>query len=99
MADNYLEKKMEEFRSGKKVVRRPSASLEVLLSTLALADTEDASSYKLFTRLISILSLRYSYSLCITTEQPYFHTRVDNTLAFYFKHFSGNELSSLLLNT
>ena len=24
MADNYLEKKMEEFRSGKKAIRRPS---------------------------------------------------------------------------
>ena len=38
MADNYLEKKMEEFRSGKRVVRRPSASLEGLLSTLAESD-------------------------------------------------------------
>ena len=38
MADNYLEKKMEEFRSGKKAIRRPSASLEVLLSTLAASD-------------------------------------------------------------
>ena len=38
MADNYLEKKMEEFRSGKRVVRRPSASLEALLSTLAESD-------------------------------------------------------------
>ena len=35
MADNYLEKKMEEFRSGKKAIRRPSASLESLLTTLA----------------------------------------------------------------
>jgi hypothetical protein len=35
MADNYLEKKMEEFRSGKRVVRRPSASLESLLSQIA----------------------------------------------------------------
>ena len=38
MADNYLEKKMEVFRSGKRVVRRPSASLEGLLSTLAESD-------------------------------------------------------------
>lgn len=33
MADNYLEKKMEEFRSGKAAVRRPSASLETLLQS------------------------------------------------------------------
>lgn len=33
MADNYLEKKMEEFRSGKVAVRRPSASLETLLQS------------------------------------------------------------------
>ena len=33
MADNYLEKKMEEFRSGKAVVRRPSVSLETLLQS------------------------------------------------------------------
>jgi hypothetical protein len=38
MADNYLEKKMEEFRSGKKAIRRPSASLESLLTTLAGSD-------------------------------------------------------------
>ena len=42
MADNYLEKKMEEFRSGKKAIRRPSASLEVLLSTLAGSDAGGA---------------------------------------------------------
>ena len=35
MADNYLEKKMEEFRQGVKVVRRPGASLEGLLESLA----------------------------------------------------------------
>ena len=35
MADNYLENKMEEFRQGAKVVRRPSASLEGLLESLA----------------------------------------------------------------
>ena len=33
MADNYLEKKMEEFRSGKVAVRRPSVSLETLLQS------------------------------------------------------------------
>ena len=38
MADNYLEKKMEEFRSGKKAIRRPSASLESLLTSLAGSD-------------------------------------------------------------
>ena len=31
MADNYLENKMAEFREGRTVVRRPSASLETLL--------------------------------------------------------------------
>ena len=31
MADNYLENKMAEFREGRTVVRRPSASLESLL--------------------------------------------------------------------
>ena len=35
MADNYLENKMEEFRQGAKVVRRPGASLEGLLKVLA----------------------------------------------------------------
>ena len=35
MADNYLEKKMEEFRQGAKVVRRPGASLEGLLEIVA----------------------------------------------------------------
>ena len=33
MADNYLEKKMDEFRSGKVAVRRPSFSLETLLQS------------------------------------------------------------------
>lgn len=33
MADNYLEKKMEELRSGKVAVRRPSVSLETLLQS------------------------------------------------------------------
>ena len=42
MADNYLEKKMEEFRSGKKAIRRPSASLESLLTTLAASDAGGA---------------------------------------------------------
>ena len=31
MADNYLENKMDAFREGRTVVRRPSASLETLL--------------------------------------------------------------------
>ena len=35
MADNYLEKKMEEFRQGAKVVRRPGVSLEGLLLAAA----------------------------------------------------------------
>lgn len=35
MADNYLEKKMEEFREGKKAVRRPSASVEGLLKHIS----------------------------------------------------------------
>ena len=35
MADNYLENKMEEFRQGAKVVRRPVASLEGLLLAAA----------------------------------------------------------------
>ena len=42
MADNYLEKKMEEFRSGRKVVRRPSASLESLLRETATEAEPDA---------------------------------------------------------
>ena len=42
MADNYLEKKMEEFRSGKKAIRRPSASLESLLTNLAGSDAGGA---------------------------------------------------------
>ena len=33
MADNYLEKKMEEFREGRTVVHRQSASLEMLLQS------------------------------------------------------------------
>ncbi len=33
MADNYLENKMAEFREGRTVVRRPSASLEMLLKS------------------------------------------------------------------
>lgn len=39
---------------------------KLLLSTFALADTQDASCYKLFTCFISILSLRYSHSLHIS---------------------------------
>ncbi len=35
MADNYLENKMAEFREGRTVVRRPSASLESLLNAVA----------------------------------------------------------------
>lgn len=35
MADNYIENKMEEFRQGAKVVRRPGASLEGLLEIVA----------------------------------------------------------------
>ncbi len=35
MADNYLENKMEAFREGRTVVRRPSASLESLLNAVA----------------------------------------------------------------
>ena len=34
MADNYIENKMEEFRQGAKVVRRPGASLEGLLERM-----------------------------------------------------------------
>lgn len=54
---------------------------KVLLSALALADTQDASCYQLHTRFISTLSLRYSCSLCISRGQLYFHTRVGNTFA------------------
>ena len=43
MADNYLEKKMEEFRSGKAPVRRPSASVEGLLERLSTDASVDAS--------------------------------------------------------
>ena len=55
---------------------------KVLLSSLALADTEVATSYQLITCFVSMLSLRYSHSLRITAEQPYFHMRVHNTFAF-----------------
>jgi len=65
---------------------------KLLLSTFALADTEDASSYELYTRFISTLSLRYSSSLRITEEQLYFHTEVDNTFAL--KHLIKNTLKT-----
>jgi len=42
MADNYLEKKMEEFREGRKAVRRPSTSVEGLLKHIS--EPSDASS-------------------------------------------------------
>ena len=65
---------------------------KLLLSTFALADTEDASSYELYTRFISILSLRYLDSLRIAEEQLYFHTEVDNTFAL--KHLIKNTLKT-----
>jgi hypothetical protein len=59
-----------------------SHTRKLLLSTLALADTEAATSYQLYTRFTSMLSLRYSHSPRITVEQLYFHTGVHNTFAF-----------------
>ena len=43
MADNYLENKMAAFREGRKVVRRPSASVEGLLERLSTDASVDAS--------------------------------------------------------
>ena len=40
MADNYLENKMEQLRSGPRIINRPSVSVERLLSKIALQDEE-----------------------------------------------------------
>ena len=45
MADNYLENKMEAFREGRTVVRRPSASLDSLLKNAGgMVSSPDAIS-------------------------------------------------------
>lgn len=43
MADNYLEKKMEEFRSGKAPVKRQTASLESLLENITETRGDEVS--------------------------------------------------------
>lgn len=42
MADNYLERKYEEFKRGKTVIRRNGMSLDSLLSTAAEAQRADS---------------------------------------------------------
>ncbi|MDO5442471.1 MAG: hypothetical protein Q4G10_02245 [Bacteroidia bacterium] len=43
MADNYLEKKYEEWKNGKPTVRRSTPSLEALIKQAAASGTADSS--------------------------------------------------------
>lgn len=47
MADNYLEKKFEDLRSGRQVIKRVNPSLDSLLSRIGSADAGSPSSYQI----------------------------------------------------
>lgn len=46
MADNYLEKKYEELRQGRPVIRRQNPSLDSLLSSAAAEDLSPEPGYR-----------------------------------------------------
>lgn len=46
MADNYLEKKYEDFQKGRSVIRKVNPSLDSLLSTVGAKTGRNDSTYK-----------------------------------------------------
>ena len=68
----FISKGRQHTDRFRKPANTTSVLCKILLSALALADTEDASSYQLGTPFTSTLSLRYSCSLRITGETTVF---------------------------